>query len=349
MIALNVLAELASLNLKVFHATGSKSFTTTIQKIVGSEASNLFKYFNTFTEKKIKENEIDVLICDEAHRIRQTSNNRYTRREFKSDMPQAEELIRCSKVSIFFIDDYQVVRPAEIGNTQLIRDTAVKYNADIHEFELKTQFRCSGSDGFLNWIDDVLGVRDTANKSLTANEKMEFKIFESPTLLYEEIKAKNSVKPNSARLVAGYCWKWSDPKPDGTLVEDVMIGDFKIPWEGKEGKKLAKGIPPWYLWAYDSNGVNQCGCIYTIQGFEFEYVGVIVGNDLVYDPQKKEWSAIKENSCDPMVKQAQGDDLVMYLKNIYRTLLTRGMKGCYVYFVDKDTERFFKSRIENTI
>ncbi|GAH05298.1 unnamed protein product, partial [marine sediment metagenome] len=106
---------------------------------------------------------------------------------------------------------------------------------------------------------------------------------------YNEIKKKNKEKANSARLVAGFCWPWSDPNPDGTLVEDVVIEDFKMSWEGKEGKKLAKGIPPWYRWAYDPNGVNQCGCIYTIQGFEFDYVGVIFGNDIVYDKNKKEW------------------------------------------------------------
>lgn len=342
-IALNVLAELASKNMVVYHATGSAAFTKTLRKILGVRASKLFKYFNSFPTAK--ENEIDVLICDEAHRIRETSNSMYTPRVQRSDIPQAEELIKAAKVSIFFIDDHQIVRPTEIGSSGLIRKTAEKFNAEIFEFELKTQFRCSGSDGFLNWIDDVLGIRDTANKFLTREEKMEFVIFDSPKELYAAIKKKNEEKPNSARLVAGFCWPWSDPNPDGTLKDDVVIGDFRMPWEGKDGKVLAKGIPPAPLWAHDPAGVNQVGSIYTIQGFEFDYVGVIIGKDLVYDPVKKDWIGRKEGSADAQVKKAKEQEFIKYVKNVYRVLLTRGMRGCYVYFMDKNTEEFVRSRI----
>ena len=344
-IALNALAELLSMNQMVYHATGSAAFTKTLRKILGIRTAKFFKFFNSFSHKKTKENEIDVLICDEAHRIRETSNDRYTPAEFRSEMKQIDELIRVAKVSIFFVDDFQVVRPTEIGNTKLIRESAEKVNADIFEFELKTQFRCSGSDGYLNWIDNALGIRETANPILTKGEKMEFKIFDSPHALYEAVKQKNDEKPNSARLVAGFCWPWSDPNPDGTLRDDVVIGDFKMPWEGKEGKKLAKGIPEAPYWAFDPNGVGQIGSIYTIQGFEFEYVGVIFAKDIVYDPVTKSWKGDPQASSDSQVKRSQGEDFVKYVKNVYRTLLTRGMKGCYVYFMDKETEKFFKERI----
>jgi hypothetical protein len=343
-IALNVLSELLSKGLMVFHATGSSAFTKTLRKIVGTRVAKLFKFFDSFM--KVQENQIDVLICDEAHRIRKTSSSRY---RGKSTLPQIEELLRAAKVCVFFIDDYQIVRPTEIGSVDLIKTAATKLNAEIFDFELKTQFRCSGSDGYLNWIDDVLGIRDTANKFLTANEKMEFKIFETPQALYEAIKLKNKQKSNSARLVAGFCWPWSDPNPDGTLKEDVVIGDFKMPWEAKEyAKKLAPGIPIAPLWAYDPAGVNQLGSIYTIQGFEFDYVGVIVGKDLIYDQDKKTWIGLSENSADPSVKRAK-EDFVKYVKNVYRVLMTRGMKGCYVYFLDKNTENYFRSRLSNSI
>jgi len=345
-IALNAIAELLSKGLTVFHATGSAAFTTTLRKIVGSRAASLFKYFNSFQRDRVNENEIDVLVCDEAHRIRETSNDRFTRKEVRSNVPQIDELIRVAKVSIFFIDDYQVVRPTEMGSTKLIKETAEKFGAEIFDFELKTQFRCSGSDGYLNWIDNILGIRETANTFLTKNEKMEFKIFSSPHELYNTIKQKNSEKPNSARLVAGFCWPWSDPNPDGTLKEDVVIGDFKMTWEAKnEAKKLAPGIPKAALWAYDPNGMNQMGSIYTIQGFEFDYVGVIFGKDLVYDPVKKTWVGKPENSADAMVKKNK-EFFLKNIKNTYRVLLTRGMKGVYVYFIDKETENFFRSRIE---
>jgi hypothetical protein len=341
-IALNALAELLSKGITVFHATGSAAFTKTLRKIVGTRLAKLFKFFNSFTQTK--ENELGVLICDEAHRIRKTSQSWYNK--VTTGLSQIEEIIRSAKVCIFFIDDYQIVRPEEIGSTPYIKEAAQKFGAEIFEFELKTQFRCSGSDGYLNWVDNALQIRDTANRILTKNEKMEFKIFDSPHKLYEEIKKKNSGKPNSARLVAGFCWKWNDPNPDGTLKDDVVIGNFKMPWEAKEGKKVAKGIPPASLWAYDPNGVNQVGSIYTIQGFEFDYVGVIFGNDLKYDPATKTWIGKPTNSADPMVKRAQ-ENFTQYVKNVYRVLLTRGMKGCYVYFIDKDTEEFFRSRTAN--
>ena len=344
-IALNALAELLSKGLKVYHATGSAAFTQTLRKIVGFRTALLFKYFNSFISHKA--NEIDVLICDEAHRIRKTSNSRFTRRESRSNMPQIEELVKASKVSIFFIDEFQIVRPDEVGNVELISETAKKYAAELFEFELKTQFRCSGSDGFLNWVDNTLGIRETANPYMSKHEKMEFKIFSDPKKLYETIMKKNKEKSNSARLVAGFCWPWSDTNPDGTLKKDVIIGDFAMTWEAKnESKKLALGIPKAALWAYDPNGVDQIGSIYTIQGFEFDYVAVIFAKDLIYDPNKREWIGVSQNSCDPQIKKAKGEEFTKYVKNVYRTLLTRGMKGCYVYFMDKNTEEFFRSRIE---
>ena len=343
-IALNVLAELLSKRQNVFHATGSAAFTTTLRKVVGFKAAALFKYFNSFTRHK--DNEIDVLICDEAHRIRKTSNSRYTSRSMRSERPQIEELIKAAKVSIFFIDEYQIVRPDEIGSVNLIKETAEKFNARTFEFELKTQFRCSGSDGYLNWVDNTLGVRDTANRMITKKEKMEIKIFKSPQELYEAIKKKNAEKRNSARIVAGYCWPWSYPNTDGTLKNDIVIGDFEMPWEAKnDSKKLAAGIPKASLWAHDPNGINQVGTIYTSQGFEFEYIGIIFAKDLVYDYKKKEWVGIPENSADSTVKRSK-ENFTKHAKNVYRTLLTRGMKGVYIYFMDENTRKFFESRIE---
>jgi uncharacterized protein len=129
-------------------------------------------------------------------------------------------------------------------------------------------------------------------------------------------------------------------------VEDVKIGEYRRPWNAKpDARRLAAGIPKATLWAYDPNGIDQIGCIYTAQGFEFDYVGVIVGNDLTRNMDEQKWEAHTENSFDVPVKRAQGK-LVELIKNSYRVLFSRGMKGCYVYFIDKDTERFFKSRMD---
>jgi uncharacterized protein len=344
-IALNVIAELLSRGQIVFHATGSAAFTSTLRKIVGSRAASMFKYFISFTN--VKEDSVDVLVCDEAHRIRAKSVSRFTPKAERTNKPQVEELIEAAKVSVFFIDDYQVVRPYEQGSTDLLRKTAAKYGAELFEFELKTQFRCSGSDGYLNWLDNALEIRETANRMLTKNEKMEFKILPSPQALFEEIKKKNEGTPNSARMVAGFCWPWSDPNPDGTLKEDVVIGDFRMTWEAKNEMKVAHGIPPAKLWAYDPSGVSQMGSIYTIQGFEFDYVGVIFGDDLAWDPTRKAWEGKPENSSDAAVKRDK-QNFIKYARNAYRVLLTRGMMGCYVYFMNKDTENYFRSLIQNS-
>lgn len=344
LIALNAMAELASKGITVFHATGSAAFTSTLRRILGQRTGTLFKYFNKFGS--YKENEVDVLICDEAHRIRKSSNDRYTRKDQKSNRSQVEELVSASKVSIFFIDDYQVVRPFEIGSTNLIRETAHKFGAEIHEFELKTQFRCNGSDGYLNWLDNTLSIRETVNSMLTPKEKMDFRIFGDPIELYAAIRKKNEEKPNSARMVAGFCWPWSNPNPDGTLKEDVVIGNFRMTWEAKNDVgSLQPGIPRAKFWAYDPDGVSQMGSIYTVQGFEFDYIGVVFGKDLAYDSVRKTWIARPENSSDSAAKRDK-ENFVRYARNAYRVLMTRGMLGCYVYFMDQGTEQYFRSRIQ---
>ena len=289
--------------------------------------------------------EIDVLICDESHRIRKTSNNWFTAKDSRSNLQQIEEIINASKVSVFFIDDKQSVRPNEIGTVQYIKEHAGDFKSNIYEYELDIQFRCSGSEGFVNWVNNTLGIERTANVLLDKNDNFDFKIFSSPVGLEGAIKEKVG-EGYSGRMTAGFCWQWSDPDQFGNLKNDVVIGEFMRPWNAKpEAKRLSKDIPKAVLWAYDPNGINQVGCIYTAQGFEFDYVGVIFGNDLVYDFEKQEWASKPGNFADPIVKRA-GDKLVDYLKSIYRVLLTRGLKGCYVYFMDKDTENFVKSRIE---
>jgi DUF2075 family protein len=287
-----------------------------------------------------------VLIADESHRIRETSNDRFTPRIKRSNFSQVEELLQTSKVAVFFIDDKQVVRPNEIGSVKYIKQNANKSGCKVFEYQLEAQFRCNGSDAFVNWINNTLGIERTANVIWDQQEEFDFKIFPSPLDLENAIRQK--VREGfTGRVTAGFCWDWSMPNEDGTLKYDVVIRDYKRPWNAKpEAKKLAPGIPKASLWANDPNGINQIGCVYTAQGFEFDYVGVIFGKDLAYDFDKQAWIGNLSNSSDNVVKRS-GEKFVDLIKNTYRVLLSRGMKGCYVYFMNKDTERFFKSRIEN--
>ena len=200
----------------------------------------------------------------------------------------------------------------------------------------------------MQWINNTLEISKTAEKIWEKkNAAFEFKIVESPHELYSMISEKNEKEPNSARMVAGFCWKWSSPNPDGTLVKDVQIDDFAMTWEGKEGGlPLAPDIPPASLWPFDPRAVDQIGSIYTIQGFEFDYVGVIFGPDLKYSFEKYTWEGYPKNSADSSIRSIKDPEKFLALvKNTYRVLLSRALKGCYVYFVDKDTAKFFKTRM----
>jgi len=337
-IALEVMGELLRQGKKVMHATGSSAFTNTLRHIVGARAKHFFKFFFNFTKEP--ENSIDVLICDEAHRIRKDSNDYGVPAQFRSKDPQIDDLIRPAKLSIFFIDEHQIVRPKEQGSIALIKETAQKFgikSENIAEFELQTQFRCSGSDAYLQWLDHILEVRDTEITEF--DSKMPLRIFDDPQEMYHEIQKRNLESNNKSRIVAGFCWPWSNPNADGTLVNDVKIGDFEMPWEKKN---------QFWKWAIDKSGMDQVGTVYTAQGMEFDYIGVIFGNDLVYDWTSNKWRAVPENSFDSQIKR-NNPELLNHLKNVYRVLLSRAHKGVYIYFVDKETEKYFKSHLPELI
>ena len=342
-IAINLMADLLLKEYNAHYATGSRAFTETLRRIIGPRGAAQFKYFNSYSDAE--NNSLDVLIADEAHRLRATSNSRFTPKSKRLEIPQIEELINASKVSAFFIDDDQIVRPGEIGSVQYIKEFAQKKHCRVFEYELEAQFRCNGSDAFVNWVNNTLGIKRTANVIWDQFEEFDFKIFENPVELENAIKDRVR-EGYTGRVTAGFCWAWSNPNPDGTLKDDVIIGEYHRPWNARpEARILARGIPKSNVWAYDPNGINQVGCIYTAQGFEFDYAGVLFGNDLVYNFDTQSWEAHPENSADNVVKRSK-DKFIDLVKNTYRVLLSRGMKGCYVYFTDKDTERFFKSRIE---
>lgn len=344
-IALNLVAELAANGYSVHHATGSAAFTNTVRKRVGTRAASMFTFFNSYLNAD--EDTLDVLVCDEAHRIRKHSWNRWTKKKADDpNRPQIDELLSVARVAVFFIDDLQAVKTDEIGNSTQIEQLAAHHGAEVHEFNLEAQFRCGGSDGFVRWVENTLHIRRTANQLWAGDDGFDFDIVDSPHELDALIRTRAD-EGHSARLVAGYCWPWSAPNNDGTLVDDVELDGFARPWNARPNATgLAAGIPKSHFWASEPGGIDQVGCIYTAQGFEFDYVGVIFGDDLVYRPGEG-WVGRREFSYDGGLKRGtSAEDFTRLVKNTYRVLLSRGLKGCYVYFTDAKTREFVESRLD---
>ncbi|HEX8769389.1 MAG TPA: DUF2075 domain-containing protein [Acidimicrobiales bacterium] len=342
-LAVNLVAELSAQGYATHLATGSKAFTENLRQVVGSRASAQFGYFNGFTTAD--PDQLDVLILDEAHRIRATSHNRFTPVALRSTRSQVEELIQAAKTTVFFIDDMQVVRPGEVGSSDLIQSAATTLGADLVDLELDAQFRCNGSDSYIRWVDTTLDLRRTTNVLWDPTDAFDFDVVDSPYELEAFISSK-ATDGETARLAAGFCWPWSAPLSDGTLVDDVVVGDWRMPWNAKpDAGRLAKGIPKSNYWASDPAGINQVGCVYTAQGFEYDWSGVIWGRDLVYRPRDG-WVGQPEYSKDSIVRRERDPAVFTRLvKQTYRVLLTRGLQGCAVYFEDDQTRDFVLSRV----
>jgi hypothetical protein len=343
-IAVNLVAELSALNLRTLHVTGSKAFTENLRKIVGARAGAMFKYFRDTANV---DEPLDVVVLDEAHRIRTISTSRFTPAKARTGNAQIDDILDASRVSVFFIDDLQVVRPGEVGSTDLIREAAAKRSLEVREYELQAQFRSNGSDSFIKWVDNTLELDRTPQVLWPTDDDFDFRVVGSIRELDGLIRGR-AREGATARLVAGFCWPWSDPDDAGQLEPDVRVGDWSMPWNARDGVgRLAPGIPKSDFWASDPGGLEQVGCVYTAQGFEFDYVGVIFGPDLVYRTLDGGWVGQRDQSHDRVVRGGVTDqEFTDFVKSTYRVLLTRGLRGCYVYFMDAPTRDFVLARIE---
>lgn len=298
---------------------------------------NLFSGSGAFTESPL--NSFDTLIVDEAHRLNEKSGLYSNLGE-----NQVKEVIHAASCTVFFVDDDQRVTLADVGHSDELRKWARELGAEVTELELASQFRCSGSDGYLAWLDDVLDIRPTANTELDTRE-YDFRVLDTPTALHALIEEKNRAN-NKARVVAGYCWGWPSKK-------DPQAFDIVIPEHGyrRQWNLTQDGS----LWIMADASVAQVGCIHTCQGLEVDHVGVIIGPDLVYrDGRIQSNAAARAKSDksikglgtihkrDPQAAQALADRII---KNTYRTLMTRGMKGCYVYCCDPALGEYLRSRL----
>lgn len=340
-IALSLLGELARQGRSALHATGSRSFTQTLRRYAGTGSTrmrDLFKYFNSFMAAD--RNGIEVLICDEAHRIRETSVDRFTRADRRQGArSQLEELFAAALVPVFLLDEHQVVKPGERGNVDLIILEARKQNLEVDVVSLRDQFRCGGSEAYEQWVLSLLGLNGEEPTLWEGDGRFDLRVAETPEELEAFLAAKEAAG-ETARMTAGYCWPWSDPRSDGTLVEDVRIGSWSRPWNVKSDRSVgdAPGSP---FWATDPNGFGQVGCVYTAQGFEYEWSGVIIGPDLV--ARDGRLVANRDEFKDPSfrsrktVSDSEADRLI---RNTYKVLMTRGMRGTILYAADPETREF---------
>lgn len=340
-IAVELLGALNRQGVRAVHATGSKSFTLTLRDNVAKSdrrAARSFSYFNSYTHATSRD--IDVLICDEAHRIRETSDRRRDAHDNNDDRrqrrSQVQELIEAAAVPVFLLDQHQLVRRGEVGSIELIRDVATTMGIRVQQIDLRHQFRCGGCPQYVTWIEQLLGLGgEHGPQPWRPLDTFELYVAGTPVVMEEFLRAKQSDGHN-ARIAAGFCWPWSDPNPDGTLVNDVKIDDWHRPWNSRAEGEI-NGIPPSSLWATHPAGFGQIGCIYTAQGFEYDYAGVIFGNDLTWTGQG--WHADRRANKDKDVYSAcRFGELV---RNTYRVLATRGMSGAVLHSTDPATNHLF--------
>jgi uncharacterized protein len=284
-------------------------------------------------------NTFDALIVDEAHRLNDKSGMFRNMGE-----NQIKELIHASKVAVFFIDEDQRIHIHDIGEKGEIRKWAELANAEIIETGLASQFRCNGSDGYLAWLDHVLQIRETAHTRLDDID-YDFRVYNSPNHVFEMIEELNK-RNNKSRMVAGYCWDWNSKKDKQAM--DIVIPEHNF---AKQWNLADDGM----LWMIKKNSVNQIGCIHTCQGLELDYVGVIIGPDLKVRDGEIVTDAYERSGNDRSIfglkklmkenPEEAGKKADLIIKNTYRTLLSRGMKGCFIYCTDKETEEYFRSMI----
>ncbi len=349
-IALSLLGKLSRRGRSVLHATGSSSFTNTMRKIVvgsrSTRAQQMFVYFNTFIGEP--PNSLDMLICDEAHRIRETSVNRFTKADKRGKAKrQVQELIDVARTPVFLLDEQQVVRPGEMGTELEIRRAAEVANCRVEVVRLQGQFRCGGSQIYDQWVLRLLGLSSMNPvpwSELTRGTDDDYGVaaLPSPEALESWLLTRRPDSGDTARIAAGYCWRWNDPEiVEGhkRLVDDVVIGDWRRPWNAKPEKPVP-GVPASHYWASDTRGFGQVGCIYTAQGFEYDWSGVIFGNDLVRRDGR--WVARRDRSFDGQVKKASEQEFPALVRNTYKVLLTRGMKATALYSTDPETQEFLE-------
>jgi hypothetical protein len=348
-IAMQIMGELLRKGVPCVHITNSSSFTTVTKSLILERGNKLWGVSSVNGLFKLSHNWVrnggnfKVAICDEAHRFRRkTTLYPY----LISNTPQAQEIINHVDILIAFIDEKQILRKQEEGTIQYFVECAKKVgisDSNVHgPIKLDIQFRCAGNADFVKALDTLL----YENKPIKFSNKNFVVNFHDDIEEMESFLNGKIIEGQTARIVAGFCWPWSDPDYDGKLTNDVKIGNWSKPWnaKAKQGQHYNPNNHPYTLWATRKEyQLNEVGCIYSVQGFEFDYIGVIWGEDLIWRSNK--WIAQPEKSYDSEMKSIDLNKALQLLRNAYRVLCSRGLKGCSFYIIDKETKEYLKKSL----
>ncbi|MCD0448032.1 DUF2075 domain-containing protein [Actinocorallia sp. API 0066] len=349
-IALELLGRLSGRGIRVELAAGSAAMAKTVQKELAGNRKGHAKLVNKFHRYVDPDRELDVLIVDEAHRARdRTRIQRHAR--YTSDEHQLRTLIKAARVTVFLTDHHQSIRPNECGTVTAIKNAAQEL--DVHFYpviELEQQWRCGGSSVYEGWLRAVLGLgaedlearADRNVEKWPGDPSFDVKIASSPAVMEDFLRSKIEAG-QSARIAAGYCWRW-DKNPEGELTKDVRIGDWERPWNSPWPGRLGN-VPPSSLWASQDGGFDQIGCVYTAQGLEYDWAGVIIGDDLV--ARGGRLVVDRNKNADQVVRASQVSDerFDQLIRNTYYILLTRGLRGVVICSTDEETRAYLRDLI----
>jgi uncharacterized protein len=351
-IAVRLLAEVLNSKRLGFFVAPNKAFRDTlVEQLIKrhhkyrEDGEALFQSSWSFHATDfMKDKTHEVLIVDEAHRLKDQAY------QYKGQS-MVDDMVRAARISVFFLDETQRVQWNDSGSEERIREAAKKFKANVHApFTLTAQFRCGGSDGYLNWLDDVLQVRPSGNFDNWADEQYEFRVFDDAKQMYAALKAKNAA--NKARLIAGYSWEWpTKGRQRHGHVKHVQADGLSLPWNFM-GEN----------WATSKDGIDQVGCVHTCQGVEFDWLGVLIGPDLAYQGGKVVGDPAKRAKTDSSLKgskkaltEAKGDAVATaavnakvqaIIKNTYKVLMSRGRKGCFVWCADPALRDYLRERLK---
>lgn len=331
-IAINLLSNLINKGYNVEYVSkNSAPRSVFVTELVRNEykkryVENLFKGSGSFVNAKC--NLFDCLLVDEAHRLNAKSGIYQNLGE-----NQIKEIINASKISVFFIDEDQIVTSKDIGSISEILKWAKELGSEVHygeDLKLSSQFRCGGSDGYLAFLDNLLGIRETANIDLLDID-YDVRAFDDPNEMRDALRELNKIN-NKARMLAGYCYNWISKK-DLSLFDIELENGFKAQWNFSNTS----------TWAIDEESFEQVGCIHTSQGLEFDYCGVIIGKDLVYRNGQIMTDRKARARTDQSLRGNRDPKLAdKIIRNTYKTLLSRGQKGCFIYCEDKSLGEYIK-------